>query len=49
VNNLAYKGRRDFSDRERAMVVFFLFASQDTMSSGPSGGPVLVKCDSRAL
>ncbi|KAI6136994.1 cytochrome P450 [Pisolithus sp. B1] len=30
-----YKGRRDFSDREMAMVVFsFLFASQDAMSSG---------------
>jgi C-22 sterol desaturase len=38
VNNLAdpsYKGRKDFSDREMAMVVFsFLFASQDAMSSG---------------
>lgn len=31
----AYKGRREFSDREMAMVVFsFLFASQDAMSSG---------------
>lgn len=31
----AYKGRKDFSDREMAMVVFsFLFASQDAMSSG---------------
>ncbi|CAL1696651.1 unnamed protein product [Somion occarium] len=31
----SYKGRRDFSDREMAMVVFsFLFASQDAMSSG---------------
>lgn len=30
-----YKGRKDFSDREIAMVVFsFLFASQDAMSSG---------------
>ena len=30
-----YKGRRDFSDHEIAMVVFsFLFASQDAMSSG---------------
>ncbi|KAF8640332.1 hypothetical protein AX17_000004 [Amanita inopinata Kibby_2008] len=30
-----YKGRRDFSDFEMAMVVFsFLFASQDAMSSG---------------
>ena len=30
-----YKGRRDFSDLEMAMVVFsFLFASQDAMSSG---------------
>lgn len=30
-----YKGRKDFSDREMAMVVFsFLFASQDAMSSG---------------
>lgn len=29
-----YKGRKDFSDREMAMVVFsFLFASQDAMSS----------------
>ncbi|KAH8120499.1 cytochrome P450 sterol C22-desaturase [Phellopilus nigrolimitatus] len=31
----AYKGRREFSDREMGMVVFsFLFASQDAMSSG---------------
>jgi C-22 sterol desaturase len=31
----SYKGRREFSDREMAMVVFsFLFASQDAMSSG---------------
>ncbi|KAJ7124785.1 cytochrome P450 [Mycena crocata] len=31
----AYKGRKEFSDREMAMVVFsFLFASQDAMSSG---------------
>ena len=31
----AYKGRRDFSDNEMAMVLFsFLFASQDAMSSG---------------
>ncbi|EJD04247.1 cytochrome P450 sterol C22-desaturase [Fomitiporia mediterranea MF3/22] len=30
-----YKGRREFSDREMAMVLFsFLFASQDAMSSG---------------
>lgn len=30
-----WKGRREFSDREMAMVVFsFLFASQDAMSSG---------------
>ncbi|KAH7916497.1 cytochrome P450 [Hygrophoropsis aurantiaca] len=30
-----YKGRKDFSDREMAMVIFsFLFASQDAMSSG---------------
>lgn len=30
-----YKGRREFSDREMAMVIFsFLFASQDAMSSG---------------
>lgn len=38
VNILAdpnYKGRREFSDLEMAMVVFsFLFASQDAMSSG---------------
>ncbi|KAI0045755.1 cytochrome P450 [Auriscalpium vulgare] len=31
----AYKGRREFNDRDMAMVVFsFLFASQDAMSSG---------------
>ncbi|KAF9015447.1 cytochrome P450 sterol C22-desaturase [Cyathus striatus] len=31
----SYKGRREFSDKEMAMVVFsFLFASQDAMSSG---------------
>lgn len=31
----AYKGRKDFSDHEMAMVIFsFLFASQDAMSSG---------------
>lgn len=31
----SYKGRREFSDTEMAMVVFsFLFASQDAMSSG---------------
>ncbi|KAI0005436.1 cytochrome P450 sterol C22-desaturase [Russula compacta] len=31
----AYKGRKEFSDREMAMVLFsFLFASQDAMSSG---------------
>ncbi|RXW17420.1 hypothetical protein EST38_g8447 [Candolleomyces aberdarensis] len=30
-----YKGRKDFSDKEMAMVIFsFLFASQDAMSSG---------------
>ena len=35
LNDPAYKGRKDFSDREMAMVVFsFLFASQDAMSSG---------------
>ena len=35
VNEPTYKGRKDFSDREMAMVVFsFLFASQDAMSSG---------------
>ncbi|KAI0286738.1 cytochrome P450 sterol C22-desaturase [Russula aff. rugulosa BPL654] len=35
INDPAYKGRKDFSDREMAMVVFsFLFASQDAMSSG---------------
>ncbi|KAL0576815.1 RNA polymerase C-22 sterol desaturase [Marasmius crinis-equi] len=34
-NEPEYKGRRDFSDHEIAMVVFsFLFASQDAMSSG---------------
>lgn len=34
-NEPSYKGRRDFDDRERAMVLFsFLFASQDAMSSG---------------
>ncbi|KAF7292607.1 Cytochrome P450 [Mycena indigotica] len=31
----AYKGRKDFTDEEMALVVFsFLFASQDAMSSG---------------
>lgn len=31
----AYKGRKEFSDHEMAMVIFsFLFASQDAMSSG---------------
>jgi sterol 22-desaturase len=35
LNDPSYKGRREFSDREMAMVVFsFLFASQDAMSSG---------------
>ncbi|KAF8167802.1 cytochrome P450 sterol C22-desaturase [Crassisporium funariophilum] len=35
LNDPNYKGRRDFSDREMAMVLFsFLFASQDAMSSG---------------
>jgi C-22 sterol desaturase len=35
LNDPAYKGRRDFSDNEMAMVLFsFLFASQDAMSSG---------------
>ncbi|KAF7320157.1 Cytochrome P450 [Mycena kentingensis (nom. inval.)] len=35
LNDPAYKGRREFSDHEMAMVVFsFLFASQDAMSSG---------------
>lgn len=35
LNDPAYKGRKDFSDREMAMAVFsFLFASQDAMSSG---------------
>ncbi|KAH9005960.1 cytochrome P450 [Lactarius hatsudake] len=35
LNDPGYKGRREFSDREMAMVLFsFLFASQDAMSSG---------------
>ncbi len=35
IHDPAYKGRKDFSDLEMAMVVFsFLFASQDAMSSG---------------
>ena len=35
INDPTYKGRKEFSDREMAMVVFsFLFASQDAMSSG---------------
>ncbi|KAG6837897.1 hypothetical protein H0H93_013050 [Arthromyces matolae] len=35
LNDPSYKGKRDFSDREMAMVIFsFLFASQDAMSSG---------------
>lgn len=35
LNDPAYKGRKEFSDREMAMVLFsFLFASQDAMSSG---------------
>ncbi|KAI0069982.1 cytochrome P450 [Panus rudis PR-1116 ss-1] len=35
ISDPSYKGRKDFSDREMAMVVFsFLFASQDAMSSG---------------
>lgn len=35
INEPGYKGRKDFSDREMAMVIFsFLFASQDAMSSG---------------
>lgn len=35
ISDPSYKGRREFSDREMAMVVFsFLFASQDAMSSG---------------
>ena len=35
LNDPAYKGRKEFSDLEMAMVVFsFLFASQDAMSSG---------------
>ena len=35
LNDPSYKGKRDYSDREMAMVLFsFLFASQDAMSSG---------------
>ncbi|KAF8973679.1 cytochrome P450 sterol C22-desaturase [Flammula alnicola] len=35
LNDPTYKGRKDFSDLEMAMVLFsFLFASQDAMSSG---------------
>lgn len=35
LNDPSYKGQRDFSDLEMAMVLFsFLFASQDAMSSG---------------
>lgn len=35
LNDPNYKGRREFSDLEMAMVIFsFLFASQDAMSSG---------------
>jgi C-22 sterol desaturase len=35
LNDPAYKGRREFSDHEMAMVLFsFVFASQDAMSSG---------------
>ena len=35
LNEPTYKGRKDFTDNEMAMVVFsFLFASQDAMSSG---------------
>jgi C-22 sterol desaturase len=35
LNDPTYKGKRDFSDHEMAMVVLsFLFASQDAMSSG---------------
>jgi C-22 sterol desaturase len=35
LNDPLYKGRRDYSDLEMAMVLFsFLFASQDAMSSG---------------
>jgi sterol 22-desaturase len=35
ISEPTYKGRKDFSDREMAMVIFsFLFASQDAMSSG---------------
>ncbi|KAI4521388.1 cytochrome P450 [Schizophyllum commune Loenen D] len=39
LNDPTYKGRKDFSDREMALVVFsFLFASQDAMSSGLTYG-----------
>jgi C-22 sterol desaturase len=39
LNEPGYKGRKDFSDREMAMVVLsFLFASQDAMSSGLTYG-----------
>ncbi|KAG6812059.1 hypothetical protein H0H92_004590 [Tricholoma furcatifolium] len=35
LNDPTYKGKKDFSDLEMAMVIFsFLFASQDAMSSG---------------
>ena len=35
ISEPTYKGRKEFNDREMAMVVFsFLFASQDAMSSG---------------
>ncbi|KAK2461702.1 hypothetical protein APHAL10511_006165 [Amanita phalloides] len=35
ISDPSYKGRREFSDLEMAMVIFsFLFASQDAMSSG---------------
>lgn len=35
INDPNFKGRKEYSDREMAMVVFsFLFASQDAMSSG---------------
>lgn len=35
LNDPSYKGRKEFNDREMAMVVLsFLFASQDAMSSG---------------
>lgn len=35
ISDPSYKGRKEFTDREMAMVVFsFLFASQDAMSSG---------------